>query len=131
MHELSVCQALISQVEEIARQHRAISIGVVNVRIGPLSGVEPVLLEQAYPLASAGTVAAASTLVIEKLPIRVRCKRCGAETAAEANRLVCGECGDWQTQLLSGDEMLLASVELINNEIQDTRFKIQEDTNNP
>lgn len=116
MHELSVCQALISQVETVARQHHAEAVRIVNVRIGPLSGVEPELLEQAYPLACAGTVAEASTLVIEKLPIRVRCHRCGAESSAEANRLICGACGDWHTQLLSGDEMLLASVELAKTE---------------
>jgi hydrogenase nickel incorporation protein HypA/HybF len=112
MHELSVCQALIRQVEDIARQHQAEAVKSVNVRIGPLSGVEPDLLEQAYSLAVAGTVAEASRLVIEKLPIRVRCEKCGAETGAEPNKLICGVCGDWHTQLLSGDEMLLASVEL-------------------
>ena len=49
---------------------------------------------------------------MDTLPVRVLCKQCGAETRAEINRLVCGECGAWQTQLVSGDEMLLASVEL-------------------
>ncbi len=112
MHELSVCQALIGQVEDIARQHCAATIRSVNVRIGPLSGVEAELLVQAFPLASAGTVAQDSRLVIERLPIRVRCESCGAESAAEPNKLVCGACGDWHTQLVSGDEMLLASVEL-------------------
>ena len=112
MHELSVCQALIDQVEGVARQHQATAVTAVNVRIGPLSGVEPDLLQQAFPLASAGTVAQASRLVIEKLPVRVHCDACGAETAAEPNRLVCGRCGDWHTRLVSGDEMLLASVEL-------------------
>lgn len=115
MHELSMCQALISQVENIARQHQATTVKTVIIQIGPLSGVEPDLLAQAFPLASAGTVAGASKLVIENLPIRVRCNSCGAESAAIANRLVCGQCGDWQTQLLSGDEMLLASVELESN----------------
>jgi len=42
----------------------------------------------------------------------VRCESCGAETVAEPNKLVCGTCGDWHTRLLSGEEMLLASVEL-------------------
>jgi hydrogenase nickel incorporation protein HypA/HybF len=84
----------------------------VKLQIGPLSGVEADLLRQAFPLASAGSVAEAAQLVIEKLPIRVRCESCGAETAAEPNKLVCGTCGDWHTRLLSGDEMLLASVEL-------------------
>ena len=39
--------------------------------------------------------------------LEARCESCGAETAAEPNKLVCGECGDWHTQLVSGDEMLL------------------------
>jgi len=88
----------------------------VKVQIGPLSGVEADLLKQAFPLASAGSVAEAAQLVIEKLSIRVRCESCGAETAAEANKLVCGACGDWHTRLISGDEMLLASVEFVRRE---------------
>ena len=112
MHELSVCQALLRQVQEIAHQHQAVVVTSVKVQIGPLSGVEAELLRQAFPLASAGSVAEFAKLVIEKLPIRVRCESCGAETAAEPNKLVCGTCGDWHTRLLSGDEMLLASVEL-------------------
>ena len=43
---------------------------------------------------------------------RVRCRSCGAESAAEPNNLVCTACGDWRTELVSGDEMLLAQVEL-------------------
>jgi hydrogenase nickel incorporation protein HypA/HybF len=130
MHELSVCQALIRQVEDTARQHRAGAVGRILVHIGPLSGVEPELLSQAFPLASAGTVAQDARLDIERLPVRVHCDSCGAETAAAPNRLVCGDCGDWHTRLLSGDEMLLASVELIKNEIQDSRYKIQERSSN-
>ena len=116
MHELSVCQALISQVEGIARQHRATAVHRINVHIGPLSGVEPDLLLQAFSLASAGTVAQDSRLDIERLPIRVHCESCGADTGAKLNKLVCGACGDWHTRLVSGDEMLLASIELVQNE---------------
>lgn len=112
MHELSVCQALLAQVEQVARDNAAHSVDKVVLRIGPLSGVEPRLLQDAFPIARAGTVAAAAELVIEELPLTVHCQSCGAETAATPNRLVCGACGDWHTQLISGDELLLASVEL-------------------
>ena len=54
--------------------------------------------------ASAGAVAENSKLIIETLPIRVHCTTCGADSDATANRLVCGFCGDWQTQLISGDD---------------------------
>lgn len=112
MHELSVCQALIRQLDEIAHTEQAARITKVVVHIGPLSGVEAQLLRQAYPIASAGTPAADAELVLEALPIRVLCEKCGAETEATANRLVCGACGDYHTRLLGGDELLLAQVEL-------------------
>jgi hydrogenase nickel incorporation protein HypA/HybF len=112
MHELAVCQALIGQVEQVARLHRARAITAITVAIGPLAGVEAPLLRQAYPLAAAGTRAEGAALIIETAPIRVRCETCGAETDATVNRLVCGQCGDWHTQVLSGDELVLASIEL-------------------
>lgn len=113
MHELSVCQALISQVEAVARERGARGVKSVRVCIGPLSGVEAPLLEQAYPLACAGTVAESSVLLIEAAPLRVKCATCGAETEAEPNKLNCGTCGDCHTRLLSGDELMLMSVELV------------------
>jgi hydrogenase nickel incorporation protein HypA/HybF len=112
MHELSVCYGVLDQVESIARENNATAVRAIHLRIGPLSGVEPQLLEQAFPLARAGTIAADAELVIESLPIRVRCDTCGAETPATPSRLVCGRCGDWHTRMVSGDELLLASVEL-------------------
>jgi hydrogenase nickel incorporation protein HypA/HybF len=101
MHELAVCQALIEQVERVARDHGARRVLLVTVTVGPLSGVEPSLLEHAYPVASAATV-----------PVRVRCRSCGAETAAVPNRIVCGACDDWQVDVIAGDEMVLQRVEL-------------------
>ena len=115
MHELSICQALIAKVEEIAAA-RSGQVRKVRLGIGPLSGVEPQLLEDAYPLACAGTCAEGSELEIEPTNIRVRCHSCGAESVAAANRLVCGKCGDWRTELLSGDELLLLQIELETDE---------------
>ncbi|NIR59629.1 MAG: hydrogenase maturation nickel metallochaperone HypA [Gammaproteobacteria bacterium] len=112
MHELSVCQGLLEQVAGIASRHGARRATRITVRIGPLSGVVPELLEQAFPIARAGTFAAQAELVVETLPVRVRCRICGAETDAEPNRLLCGACGDHRTELISGDELILAQVEL-------------------
>ncbi len=112
MHELSVCQSMLREVEAIAGQHHASKVTIIKVSIGPLSGVEAHLLAQAFPIAAAGSIAANAALEIEVLPIRVRCRHCEAETAASTNKLVCGKCGHWQTTVLCGDEMLLSSVEL-------------------
>ena len=112
MHEYSVCLALLEQVERIAREHRARRVDRIVLQLGPLSGVEAPLLEHAWPLAAAGSIAVDAELVIDTAPVRVRCTQCGAESEAQANRLLCASCGDYRTRLISGDEMLLANLEL-------------------
>jgi hydrogenase nickel incorporation protein HypA/HybF len=118
MHEFSVCIALMEQVESIAREHRAHRVDRIVLQLGPLSGVEAQLLEHAWPLAAAGTIAAAAALVIETAPVRVKCTRCGCVSEARPNRLLCADCGDYRTQLVSGDELLLVNLELAQIEKQ-------------
>lgn len=112
MHELAVCQALLRQLEEIAQTQDATRVTQVVVQIGALSGVEPELLRQAYPVASAGSIADQAELILETTPIRVHCRTCGADSSASLNRLLCAACGDYHTELISGDELLLSHVEL-------------------
>jgi hydrogenase nickel incorporation protein HypA/HybF len=112
VHELAVAQALVEQVENVISQHRATGATSVRVRIGPLAGVVPDLLATAFPLAAVGSRLQHAVLDLVDAPIRVRCQTCGAETEAAMNRLICGACGDWHTQVISGDDLLLESVEL-------------------
>jgi hydrogenase nickel incorporation protein HypA/HybF len=113
MHEFSVCIALLQQVERVAREHHAGAVDRIVLKLGPLSGVEAALLEHAWPLASAGTVAESAKLVIESAPVKVECSSCGRISEVLPNRLLCGYCGDFRTRLVSGDDMLLTSVELL------------------
>lgn len=112
MHELSICQALLQQVQTIAAQHQATAVHKIQLQIGVLSGVEAELLNQAFSIAKAHSIAAEAELIITQTPIMVKCKQCQAETQASANCLLCAVCGSWHTQLISGDELLLSSLEL-------------------
>ena len=110
MHELAICQALIGQVSDVARSRRATSVSDIYVSVGPLSGVEGPLMQNAFPVAAAGSVAGSAKLHLQPTPIRVRCEECGRESEVGMNRLVCDYCGDWRTRLISGDELLLQRV---------------------
>jgi hydrogenase nickel incorporation protein HypA/HybF len=101
-----------TQVEAIARDNSAVQVASITLGMGPLSGVEEQLLKNAYPIASAGTIADGAELLIRSIPVRVRCTECGEESEAAANRLICGHCNNWRTELISGDELLLIRVEL-------------------
>jgi len=112
MHELSICQQLVKQVEDIALQNQSFEIKKINLQIGPLSGVEASLLQHAFPFAAEHTLAKQAELIIEEVPIVVQCDQCGLKTHAQINNLTCSHCDNEKTHLISGDEMLLLSVEL-------------------
>ena len=124
MHELAVCQSIIDQVTMIARQNNAQRVTRIIVHIGPLSGVEAPLLQNAFPVASAGTIAESAILETHLLPIKIRCNLCHNENEASASKLLCDACGSWQTSLISGDEMLLQSIELDKSEKEEEQTHV-------
>lgn len=111
MHELSVCLALIEQVERVGRENDADSVSRIVLRIGPLSGVEAGLLRHAWPLARAGTIAEHAELDIVDTDVRIRCTQCDTESTVPVNRLLCSGCGDFRTKVVSGDDLILERVE--------------------
>lgn len=112
MHELSVCRSLLGQVGRIAAQHHARAVNRIQLQVGALSGVDPALLRQAFPIASVGTLAASAELNIEQIPVCVHCGTCGSEHEAPPNKLSCPVCGSCDTRLCRGDELLLISLDL-------------------
>ena len=116
MHELSVCQGLLAEVQRVAAAHGATEVTGLVVAIGALSGVEAPLLSRAFGVARCGTIAERAVLRIDETPVVVWCGACGAETEVPANALLCGTCGTWKVDLRSGDELLLKSVELTAEE---------------
>ncbi|MDE1934135.1 hydrogenase maturation nickel metallochaperone HypA [Bradyrhizobium sp.] len=114
MHELAVCQSLLSEVERVASAHGATAVSRIGIAVGPLSGIEAPLLDRAFDIARIGTLAGEAELEIEEIPITVWCAACAAETRpTAANVLLCGRCGTWQVDIRSGNELILKQVELI------------------
>jgi hydrogenase nickel incorporation protein HypA/HybF len=115
MHEMSVCQALIRQVELVARERGVTRVDNIVLSIGPLSGIEPQLLNRAFSIARLESQVENAQLEIETGPVVVQCRSCGASGEALVNRLLCPDCGDWKVNLVQGDELLLLRLETIEN----------------
>ncbi|MBF0189329.1 MAG: hydrogenase maturation nickel metallochaperone HypA [Magnetococcales bacterium] len=112
MHELSICQALLEQVAQQTRRCGGERVRRIVVEIGPLSGVEPHLLNEAFLLARQGTVAQQADLEVVAIPVTVHCPACDSDHEVAANDLRCPVCGEWQTRLVSGDEMTLRTMDV-------------------
>lgn len=112
MHEFSLCRALLGQLERLALDRGVTQVVGVTLRVGPLSGAEPALLQDAFPLASQGSLAEGAKLIIETVPVLVHCPACQADSEASPNDLRCRRCGAAKTQLRGGDELMLVSADL-------------------
>lgn len=110
MHEYSLVQALIAQVDRQARVHRAISIHRLHVSVGELSGVEVPLLETAYATFRARTRCSAADLEVRRVPALWACPGCGRRLAP-GEPLRCGDCGT-PARLEAGDEICLDRIEM-------------------
>lgn len=110
MHEYSVVQSLVDSVMAAARGHERAVVRRVEVRIGEVSGVDCTLLATAYEVFRQGTICEHAPMVIERIPPRWECSRCGAEIAG-GGFLRCGPCGA-PARLAAGDEIVLQRIEL-------------------
>ena len=112
VHELAICEAVLKQALDIAAEQNARHIGRITLHIGPLTGVEPDLVRLAFPLVAAGTACEDAVLEIEPLSVNMRCPIWGALAEFASNRPLCAQCATWCADLISGDEHLLARIEL-------------------
>jgi hydrogenase nickel incorporation protein HypA/HybF len=117
MHELSIAGAVV----EIASRHAAgRRVHKVEVKVGHLRQVVPSALEFAFELVSAGTPLEGAELTIEDVPVRGRCWECGEETLMWAFPLQCAVCGGMDLELLAGDELLIESLEVESELVEQT-----------
>lgn len=111
MHEMSVCQALLTQTAEISAAQGAVAIQRITIEVGPLSGTDPVLLLNAF-LAMRCGAASEAELRFEPCAVRISCLECGAQGETRPNRLICARCGGFRAQIIAGDSLRLLRVEM-------------------
>lgn len=110
MHELSLCASIVEIVER-ARQGRPVE--TVHVRVGQLRQVVPETLVHCWRLVTEATPLAGSALVVDHVPVVVRCRGCGSRTeVAELLLLACVACGSGRVTVVCGEEFLVTSLEV-------------------
>lgn len=112
MHEYSIVQNLIDLCEQNAEQNGASKVHRVVVGIGQLSSVEPQLLKTAFDTFKLDTIASDAIMEIKNIMLKSECSDCGCEFEPSLDNFLCTKCGSSNTKLISGDELLLLSLEI-------------------
>ncbi len=112
MHELSLAEALVRQVDEIMAEEEADTVLRVYLIIGELSGVERDAFEFVFPMAVEDTCLENAELMIEEQPARVVCQDCKNESTPTLPMVNCGHCGSTNVRLISGRDFRIESLEI-------------------
>ena len=112
MHELSIVASLFETLEEKAKDNKAKKIISVRLKVGALSGVVPEFLKTAFDIYKKDTIADEAELLIEKVPLKVECQKCGAEIVKDDFVFICEKCTSRELKTLAGTELLLEKIEM-------------------
>ena len=112
MHELSVTQGILHFALDEAERRNAARVTALTVSLGALSGIIADSVAIYFPLVAEGTIAEGAILTFRRIPARVCCKDCGAESELPDFRLRCPACASRSVDLLSGREAYIESIEI-------------------
>lgn len=110
MHEMSIAQDLMRQLEELAVENAITRVESVTVRAGVLAGIVPEALDMAFACLAEGTVAEGAELELEVEPALAECRRCGHRFQPEIDAYVCERCGAADVRILRGRDIILSSL---------------------
>jgi len=113
MHELSIAEAVVDIASRHARGRR---VAVVELKVGYLRQVAPSALEFSFELVAEGTSVEGAELRMEEVAAAGDCRGCGAETPLPEFPLACRFCGGLDVEVTRGEELLVDSLELEEDE---------------
>ena len=110
MHEFSLVQGLLEQVDVLRREQQAERVVSIHVSVGEFSGVEPELFREAYQTLIEETPLRGAELQMNCVPLESRCDECGHDFAVERFRFECPKCESTAVTVVSGEGLVLESV---------------------
>lgn len=113
MHEQAIARGIAGLIEEERDRLGGRRIDAVRVQVGRLSGVLPDALRSSFASVTAATSLAGTRLVVEDVPVRVRCPHCGAPRGVHSQQdLRCVVCDTPAVDVVSGRELAVVAFEI-------------------
>lgn len=115
MHELAVTENILKIILKHAEDNRVSQVVSITLHIGELSDLEDQWLQHYFDYLSKNTAADGARLIIEKLPIELKCNSCSITFPIKKTDLgqsVCPGCGaESNFSLVSGRQYYIKEME--------------------
>ena len=118
MHEISLVRNIFRTLEnefpgEIDR------VRGIHLRVGLLSNVQPILMQNAFEAVLADEPRYKNTsLHVEVLSVLIHCDDCDKESEVQHYKFACSICGKPNRNIIQGEELLISKVEFAEEEVE-------------
>lgn len=112
MHEMALCEGLVSALQEQARTQDFSRVHAVFLEIGALATIEPDAMSFNFPIVARGTLAEGAALHIAHVDGAAWCMACSTKVSIRAHGEGCPNCGSYQLQVLDGQQMTIKQLEV-------------------
>ncbi len=113
MHEISLVEAMLGQLSDLAAENGAAKITKITIEIGLLSGVVVDSFRFGFEVLSGNDdLVRGAELVIISSPVTYRCAQCGQAQTTDTKPDCCLHCGELFLIPEGGDDLILRQVEM-------------------
>lgn len=112
MHEMSICESIVSIIEQQAIAQSFKKVKMVRLEIGPLAGVEIEALRFSFDVVTKGGLAQGARLEVIELPVNAWCMQCAKSVDVKERFDPCPDCNSYQVQITGGDELRIKEMEV-------------------
>jgi hydrogenase nickel incorporation protein HypA/HybF len=111
MHEISLIRTVFNTLEDEFSKEELALMKAIDMKIGKLSNVEPLLMQNAFKAVTDAEEKYQSVqLNIEIIPIEIHCKDCNTNTIIENYKFACASCQKPNNNVVKGTELLIHRV---------------------
>ena len=114
MHELSITQSILEIALDYAQRSQAKKIVALNLQIGEVTDFDDEWMQRYFDFVSKGSLAEGAKLNIARVPARMQCQACSQVFPLDRStwNTRCPSCQGQETQLISGREFRVESLEV-------------------
>lgn len=110
MHELSIAEAIAHKVQERAKGRPVVAVAI---QVGHFRQIVPDALDFCWTMVTDATGLEGCRLEIEQIPATVSCQDCESISTLDVPILMCESCGGTNVTLLTGQEFMVVSLEIL------------------
>ncbi|NMD71681.1 hydrogenase maturation nickel metallochaperone HypA [Bacillus sp. DNRA2] len=112
MHELAMVRSIYDVINEKIKEYGVKKVKEVKLIVGELTGVEDMTMKSCFEIYVQATPIEGASLVIERVPVKVRCRICGNEFETKIPFSQCGVCAKKSFQIIAGKEFYIESLDV-------------------